>query len=330
MPCATVVHPEGEDEAVSEKSDEAKPGEELLRARGLVKSYEGRRVVDELDLSLDAGMVLGLLGHNGAGKTTTLRMLYGFIEPEAGSIRYRGLDFREHRTQAKRWLGVCTQDDTTDDDFSVEQNLYIYASYFRPAVTDIKARVETLLEQFDLVRYRDASPSTLSGGYRRRLLIARSVVHEPKLLFLDEPTTGLDPKARVDLWSLVAGMRAAGMGIVLTTHYMDEAERLSDRLVVMSDGKRLSEGSPRDLIGALLGEHIAVVTLGEASEAELAAVRAWSVAELGAEPSRILGELHVPLRTEALAHFSERFADLRFAVRAPTLDDLFIRLAGGA
>ena len=184
----------------------------LLEAEGLVKSYGGRPVVDDLSLRCPARSVLGLLGPNGAGKTTTLRLLYGFIRPEAGSIRYRGEDFATQRSALKRGIGVCTQDDTLDYDFTVAQNLYVYAGYFRPTVRDLRGRVRELLDRFDLASYADASPRALSGGFKRRLLIARSIIHRPHVLFLDEPTTGLDPKARVAVWELDRPNAAGGHG----------------------------------------------------------------------------------------------------------------------
>jgi lipooligosaccharide transport system ATP-binding protein len=165
----------------------------ILEARGLTKSYGDRVVVDHLDLSCQPGTVLGLLGPNGAGKTTTLRMLYGFVPPDDGSIYFAGQRFSENRAEAKRSIGVCTQEDSLDYDFTVAQNLLIYASYFRPRVANLEGRVAELLDRFDLTAYADASPHVLSGGYVRRLLIARSIVHRPSVLFLDEPTTGLDP-----------------------------------------------------------------------------------------------------------------------------------------
>ena len=192
----------------------------LLQASGLAKTYGEVRVVDQLDLTLESGMVLGLLGPNGAGKTTTLRMLYGFIDPTAGRIEYEGRDFRKHRTEIKRWIGVCTQHDSLDEDFSILQNLEMHACYFRPRIPNLRERIAELVELFELQEYRFHSPRQLSGGYRRRLMIARSVIHHPQVLFLDEPTTGLDPKARMELWELIDGMRSEGMGVILTTHYM--------------------------------------------------------------------------------------------------------------
>ena len=295
----------------------------MLEAQGLVKSYGGRRVVDALDLRCEAGRVLGLLGPNGAGKTTTLRMLYGLIEPEAGSITYEGRDFHTHRTELKRTIGVCTQDDTLDHDFTVRQNLEVYASYFRPRIADPRARAQALLERFRLVEYADHTPVQLSGGYKRRLLIARSVVHEPQILFLDEPTTGLDPKARVELWEDVASMRADGLAVILTTHYMDEAERLSDDLLVISRGRDVAHGSPSEVIGELLGEHVLVVPVDEPRRQEIAE---WARGQ-GVATSRVLGELRVPLHGPQLTAFTERFGDCRFQLRAPNLDDLFLQLS---
>jgi lipooligosaccharide transport system ATP-binding protein len=296
----------------------------LLEARGLCKSYGETRVVDALDLDLDAGSILGLLGPNGAGKTTTLRMLYGLIEPEQGAIRCDGLDFGQHRKTVKRWLGVCTQDDTLDYDFTVRQNLRVYANYFRPKVGDLDARLDRLLELFELTPYAAMSPYALSGGFKRRLMLARSVVHAPRILFLDEPTTGLDPKARVDVWEMIDRLRSEGMALILTTHYMDEAERLSDRLLVMSRGAAIARGTPRGILGELLGEHVVVLRV----EAEVRErVARWLAERGGGRPASILGELHVPLTAPELAAFTTDFTELRFTVRPPTLDDLFIKLS---
>src|SRR5262249_43576258 len=206
----------------------------LLEARALVKRLCGRLVVDGVDLVCHAGQVLGLLGPNGAGKTTTLRMLYGFLRPDAGVIRFDGIDVSRDLSRLKRQLGVCTQEDTFDGDFTVRENLEVAATYFRPRPPEVRRRVDELLERFALAAYASDKPEALSAGFRRRLMIARAPGHRPRLLFLDEPTTGLGPQARVAVWDLVNRLRAEGLGIVLTTHYMDEAERLSDALTVLA------------------------------------------------------------------------------------------------
>jgi lipooligosaccharide transport system ATP-binding protein len=289
-----------------------------------VKSYDGRRVVDSLALECRSGSVLGLLGPNGAGKTTTLRMLYGFIEPEAGSIEYEGRDFHEHRTAVKRTIGVCTQEDTVDYDLTVAQNLRVYAGYFRPVPDKLDERLGELIERFGLGEYANHSPHALSGGYKKRLMIARSIVHSPKILFLDEPTTGLDPRARVDVWELVSAMRSGGMGIVLTTHYMDEAERLSDEIVLLDEGKDVARGTTKDVLGAILGEHVLLVPADAPEHDE---IETFLSETLGLKTSRVLGELRAPLDTQKLARLSERFPHARFTVRPPNLDDLFLELS---
>ncbi len=296
----------------------------ILEAEGLVKRYGGRRVVDDLSLRCPRGSVLGLLGPNGAGKTTTLRMLYGFIDPEAGTIRYDGRDFRRHRTELKRLIGVCTQEDTLDYDFSVEQNLHVYATYFRPPVEGLSARIEELLDRFGLREYADFSPRALSGGFKRRLMIARSVVHRPEILFLDEPTTGLDPRARVDVWELIDAMRLDEMAIILTTHYMDEAERLSDELLVMAQGRAVARGRPGEVVGAVLGDHVLVVPPAEPRRDE---ITRWAEETLEVHPAAVLGELRIPISTEQLALFTDCFGGCRFTVRPPNLDDLFLALS---
>jgi lipooligosaccharide transport system ATP-binding protein len=296
----------------------------LLEARGLVKDLGGRRVVDGVDLVCRAGQIHGLLGPNGAGKTTTLRMLYGFLTPDAGEIEFDGQAIGRELARVKRHVGVCTQEDTFDGDFTVQQNLEIAAEYFRPRPTGLRERVAGLLDRFDLRQYARHKPEALSGGYRRRLMLARAIVHRPRLLFLDEPTTGLDPQARMGVWDLVDGLRAEGLAIVLTTHYMDEAERLSDVLTVLARGRVVAHGPPKTVLGDLVGEHVVVL---EASPPAPALVAAWLARHELGEPASVLGAWHVPLSAEALADFARTFPHLRYEVRVPTLDDLFLKLA---
>lgn len=296
----------------------------ILEARGLTKKYGDRVVVDHLDLSCRKGTVLGLLGPNGAGKTTTLRMLYGFVPPDEGAIFYAGKLFSDHRSEAKRSIGVCTQDDSLDYDFTVAQNLFIYASYFRPRVEHLERRVAELLARFELAPYADASPYVLSGGFVRRLLIARSIVHRPSVLFLDEPTTGLDPSARLDVWELIDGMRAEGLAIVLTTHYMDEAERLSDELLVIHQGRGIVRGEPHRVIDTALGDHVVIVPRAEPARQE---IEAWLKSKDAHPVATVLGELRVPVSKEVLVALTGRFPDATWQVRPPNLDDLFIALA---
>jgi lipooligosaccharide transport system ATP-binding protein len=298
-------------------------GDTLLDASGLVKSLGGKRVVDGISLNCRAGEVLGLLGPNGAGKTTTLRMCYGFLRPDAGHVRIAGFDLATEGDAARRALGVCTQDDTYDSEFTVRGNLVQTGRYYRPRQEDLPKRIDELIERFGLGPFANQKPETLSGGFKRRLMIARSVVHRPRVVFLDEPTTGLDPQARVAVWELINSLRAEGMGVVLTTHYMDEAERLSDRLLVLQAGKVRAAGLPRAVLGDVVGEHVVLLS-SQAPEA--AQVVEWLKAR-GAKPAQILADWHVALDAHGLAAFVAAFPTLRYEVRPPTLDDLFLALS---
>ncbi len=296
----------------------------LLEATALVKSFAGTRVVDGVDLACDRAQVLGVLGPNGAGKTTTLKMLYGFLAPEAGAIRYDGRDLATDRETIKRTIGVCPQDDTLDAEFDVVGNLRQMARYFRPRVADLDHRIDTLIDAFALRPHAGKRPDQLSGGLRRRLSIARAVVHAPAVLFLDEPTTGLDPEARVGVWELISALRRDGLAIVLTTHYMDEAERLSDHLLLLKDGKVLSRGTPKTLLGDLLGD---VVLVTRPPTDQRPAIIAWMQATTGTAPASVLDELRLPLTTAQVGAFCQAFPGLRTHVRDPDLDDLFLLLA---
>ena len=300
------------------------PDVPILRAAGLVKQFAGRRVVDGVDLQCRAGQVLGLLGANGAGKTTTLRLCAGFLQPDAGTIHVAGIDRRADPEAAARRVGVCTPDDTFDSDFTVRGNLEQLSRYFRPRPPAVKERIAALLERFGLDRYANAKPDILSGGYRRRLMLARALIHEPHLLFLDEPTTGLDPQARLEVWELIDALRRDGLALVLTTHDMDEAERLADELLILREGRGVATGSSRAVLGDLVGEHVLVL---DARNPAAETVRTWARQAGLPEPTQVLSTLHLALDGPGLARFSARFGDLRFEVRPPTLDDLFLKLA---
>lgn len=224
----------------------------LFDARGLVKRYGAQTVVDHLSFSIRRGECLGFLGPNGAGKTTTIRMSLGLVAPDAGSIRVLGHDIPSHAREAKKRLGVVSQFDSLDPDFTCAENIAVYGRYFGIDAATMAQRVPELLEFAALQSKADAKPGELSGGMKRRLSLARALVNDPDLLLLDEPTTGLDPQARHLIWERLQALLDQGKSILLTTHFMDEAQRLCDRLLIIDHGRAIAEGSPR----ALIAQHL--------------------------------------------------------------------------
>src|ERR1041384_7896624 len=220
----------------------------LLRVDKLVKRYNGSTVVDSLSLSIQPGECLGVIGPNGAGKTTTIRLCLGLAGPDDGAIGAFGLPIPQAVREAKKRLGVVTQFDSLDPDFTCAENLRVYGRYFGLHAAVIEERIPKLLEFAALQAKANARPAELSGGMRRRLSLGRALINDPDLLLLDEPTTGLDPQARHLMWERLKALLQQGKAILLTTHFMDEAERLCDRLIVLDHGRKIAEGTPRGLI----------------------------------------------------------------------------------
>ena len=221
----------------------------VIRARGLTKVYNNHPAVKGIDFEVRRGECFGFLGPNGAGKSTTMRMLYGFSPITAGQLTVLDLNVEREMRRIKYQLGIVPQEDNLDEDLNVLQNLLVYARYFDMPGKLARERARNELEFWQLWERRDARVHELSGGMKRRLMIGRAMLNRPKLLILDEPTTGLDPQARHMVWQKLRQLRSEGTTMVLTTHYMDEAAQLCDRLVVLDDGKILTEGVPAELIG---------------------------------------------------------------------------------
>jgi lipooligosaccharide transport system ATP-binding protein len=233
---------------------------EILSVKNLVKSYPGAatsaRIVDGLSFSLQRGECYGLLGPNGAGKTTTLRLCLGLTAPDSGEITLAGRSVPDEARAARLRVGVVPQADNLDPDFTVSENLLVFGRYFGIDDGTILARIPRLLDFANLVGKKDARIAELSGGMRRRLTLARALVNDPDIIFMDEPTTGLDPQARHMIWERLKSLLAEGKTIFLTTHFMDEAERLCDRLAVIDHGRMIAEGSPRMLIAQHIEGHV--------------------------------------------------------------------------
>ena len=296
----------------------------ILAAKGIRKSYGGREVVAGIDLELVRGECYGLLGPNGAGKTTTLRMLLGLTVPDAGEITLLDHPVPRAAREGRIRVGVVPQIDNLDPDFTVRENLLVYGRYFGLSQAQVLERLPRLLEFAALEGRAGSKILELSGGMKRRLVLARALVNDPELLFLDEPTTGLDPQARHQMWEKLRVLLRQGKTILLTTHFMDEAERLCDRLKIIDHGVTLAEGAPRELIA----EHIepeVVEVYGEGVERwyESHAKTLCDRAELHGETAFCYLRDAAPAVANLRAQQS-----LRFMHRRANLEDLFLKLTG--
>ncbi|RJQ62631.1 MAG: ABC transporter ATP-binding protein [Desulfobacteraceae bacterium] len=295
--------------------------EKIIQAKDLIKRFDDFSAVDSLSFEVGKGEFFGLLGPNGAGKTTTIRMLYGFLPPTEGSLRVFGKEITRYRREIKAKIGVCQQDNTLDPDLSVEQNLQVFAGYFNIPEGEARRRTDELLDFFSLSYKRKARVMDLSGGMVRRLILARALINRPDLLILDEPTTGLDPQSRHQVWEKLESLKEHGLTVVLTTHYMEEASRLCDRLVIVDHGKILVEGTPAELIAQHAGESVIEF---ENPDPDL---RRY-VAENRVEHDDLGNRLILYAGRDAGHSIQEAFCMDRCIYRKSTLEDVFLRLTG--
>ncbi|NBC14941.1 MAG: ATP-binding cassette domain-containing protein [Gammaproteobacteria bacterium] len=295
----------------------------IVRAAGLVKRYGGFTAVDGVSFDIAPARCVGVLGPNGAGKTTTLRMILGMTPASAGSLEVFGLPMPEQGRAIRQRIGVVPQIDNLDPDFRVDENLEVHASYFGIDPATARARVPALLELANLGERRHAKTDTLSGGMKRRLTIARALINAPELVMLDEPTTGLDPQARHVIWSRLMDLRARGTTLLLTTHYMEEAERLCDELMIMDQGRILDRGAPR----ALTRRHVEpeVIEVRSGDTAGFAAFAERQGCRLEAQGD----SLYCYARDSApVLDYLQRDPGLVYLHRPAGLEDVFLRLTG--
>jgi lipooligosaccharide transport system ATP-binding protein len=298
----------------------------IIEIRSVSKQFGDRTAVDNLDLEVPAGDCFGLLGPNGAGKTTTLRMIYGVTQPSSGTILVFGMDISRNARAVRARLGVTLQQNVLIEALSPKENLRVFGRYHLLHEPELSRRVEELIDFLELRSHADVPVRRLSGGFQRRLAIALSLINGPELLILDEPTTGLDPAVRLALWSRIRELRAAGTTVLVTTHYMDEAQRLCDRVAVVSAGKVIRAGAPAELIAALASE---TIELDCAIEEEAALLNGFAE---NAQRLRIGQRLMIYLEDTSglIDHIrnSDRGDRRPIIVRPTNLEDVYLSLTG--
>ncbi len=295
----------------------------VIEARDVVKCYGEFVAVDGISFGVAGGEFFGLLGPNGAGKTSAIRMMYGFSPVTHGRMKLFGLDIETDWREIRTRLGVCQQENTLDPDLTVEQNLLLYARYFEKDRVRARERAEELLAFFALTHKRNARVMELSGGLARRLQLARALISDPELLILDEPTTGLDPQSRHQLWDRLAELKKRGLTMLLTTHYMDEAESLCDRLLIMDHGRIIAEGRPRDLIAEHAAESVIEIEAPDAALKDYIREHRVKHDDLG-ERLIVYAQANGALENEVRT----KFCSAACLFRAGNLEDVFLRLTG--
>lgn len=304
-----------------------------IECRDLRKTYDGKvEAVRGLNLEIQRGECFGLLGPNGAGKTTTIEILEGLLQPTSGRVSILGHSWKDNPREMREWLGISLQETRLSDKLSVRETIDLFASFYRePRSSD------EVLEQLQLTEKADAWVGKLSGGQRQRLAVATALVCNPKILFLDEPTTGLDPQSRRQLWDIIRVFQNDGGTVLLTTHYMDEAERLCDRLAIVDHGQVIAEGSPADLIDRLGGHHVVEFSVGAnshggASEADQVLWRGLPSVESVREDDGLIAlnvkepHLTIPALLDAINRQGRELRHL--TTRQASLEDVFVRLTG--
>jgi len=299
-----------------------------LSLSGVSKSFKGRLAVDNLSIEVLRGECLGLLGPNGAGKTTTLRLALGLTASDTGSVSLLGLSLPEAASRARSRVGVVPQADSLDPDFSVRENLEIFGQYFGLSQATLDSRIPGLLKFASLDKRENERVTSLSGGLKRRLTLARSLINEPELVFLDEPTTALDPQARHLIWERLQSLREHGKTLVLTTHFMDEAQRLCDRIAIIDHGRLVALGTPRELIRQYVGKDV-IELFGRGVQQWLGAhaeLSATSRVEVSGETAFIYSED----ARSWLNALDATHSDVRpeYLFRPANLEDVFLRLTG--
>jgi len=296
----------------------------IVNANRLTKSYNGKTVVKGIDFSIKKGECCGILGPNGAGKTTTLRMLVGHTSPDEGRLEALGLPIPEKAREMRSKVGVVPQVDNLDPDFTVSENLYSYGRYFGYNRKALEPRIQKLLDFASLQDKADSRVQALSGGMKRRLTLARSLINEPELLILDEPTTGLDPQARQLIWQQLRQLQKEGLTIIITTHYMEEAERLCDRIIVMDHGTILADDRPETLIKKHIEPHVLEVHGDDVDKWHDAlqfgaAIRFEQVGET---------RFYYGSELKSLIDSLDGWSGLRYLYRPANLEDVFLKLTG--
>jgi ABC-2 type transport system ATP-binding protein len=300
-----------------------------IQCRDLRKTYDGKvEAVRGLNLEIQAGECFGLLGPNGAGKTTTIEILEGLLAPTSGEVTILGKSWRENEREMREWLGISLQETRLSEKLTVRETIELFASFYREPRSS-----EEVLAQLELTEKADSWVGKLSGGQRQRLAVATALVCNPKILFLDEPTTGLDPQSRRQLWDIIRQFQRDGGTVLLTTHYMDEAERLCDRLAIVDHGQIIAEGSPDDLINRLGGHH--VVEFSVSGNSDGAALQTWkalpSVESVREDDGMIAlnvkqPHLTIPALLDALGKQETELRHL--TTRQASLEDVFVNLTG--